>query len=75
MTHLQQAYALDIRIRTEDEKLPQEGAAVVVQEFANDGVIHEKDGVRVIAFEVDNGDVIKPAYGYRIEYGGRSALS
>src|SRR5262245_64154192 len=28
----------------------------------------------VIAFEVDHGDVIKPAYGYRIEYGGRSVV-
>jgi ribonuclease Z len=71
MSHLEKAYALDIRIRIEDEKLPPEGAAVIVQEFDNDGVVYEKDGVRVIAFEVDHGDVIKPAYGYRIEYGSR----
>ena len=38
------------------------------------GVVYEKNGVKVIAFEVDHGDVIKPAYGYRIEYGGRSAV-
>jgi ribonuclease Z len=74
MTHLERAYALDIKIRTEDEKLPAEGAAVAVQEFADDGVIYEWSGVRVIAFEVDHGAVIKPAYGYRIEYGGRSAV-
>src|SRR5262245_20607616 len=74
MTHLQQAYALDIKIRTEDEKLPPEGAAVAVQEFISDGVVYAEGGVRVIAFEVDHGDVIKPAYGYRIEYGGRSAV-
>jgi len=30
--------------------------------------------VKVIAFEVDHGDVIKPAYGYRIEYAGRVAV-
>jgi ribonuclease Z len=30
--------------------------------------------VRVIAFEVDHGDVIKPCYGYRFEYGGRVAV-
>jgi ribonuclease Z len=71
MSHLEKAYALDIKIRIEDEKLPPEGAAVVVQEFGNDGIVYEKDGVRVIVFEVDHGDVIKPAYGYRIEYGGR----
>jgi ribonuclease Z len=74
MSHLEQAYALDIQIRTEDEKLPTEGAAVAVQEYANDGVIYERSGVRVIAFEVDHGAAIKPAYGYRIEYGGRSAV-
>jgi ribonuclease Z len=27
--------------------------------------------LRVIAFEVNHGDAIKPAYGYRIEYDGR----
>ena len=36
-------------------------------------MVHEKNGVKVIAFEVDHGDVIKPAYGYRIEYKGRVA--
>jgi ribonuclease Z len=30
--------------------------------------------VKVIAFEVDHGDVIKPCYGYRFEYGGRAAV-
>jgi ribonuclease BN (tRNA processing enzyme) len=30
--------------------------------------------VKVIAFEVDHGDAIKPAYGYRIEYDGRAVV-
>jgi ribonuclease Z len=30
--------------------------------------------VRVIAFTVDHGPAIKPAVGYRIEYGGRSVV-
>ena len=74
MSHLEKAYALDIEIRIEDEKLPPEGAAIVVEEFDHDGIVYEKNGVRVIAFEVDHGDVIKPAYGYRIEYGGRAVV-
>jgi ribonuclease Z len=45
-----------------------------VTEFDRDGVVFEKNGVSVIAFEVDHGDVIKPCYGYRIEYGGRVAV-
>ena len=71
MAHLEAAYAADIAIRIADEKLPPEGVAIAVEEFAADGPVYEKNGVKVIAFEVDHGDVIKPAYGYRIEYGGR----
>ena len=74
MENLERAYALDIKIRIADEKLPPEGVAVEVEEFDRDGVIFEKSGVKVIAFEVDHGDVIKPAYGYRIEYAGRVAV-
>jgi ribonuclease Z len=74
MSHLEQAYAADIRIRIADEKLPPDGAAIAVTEYDRDGVVYEKNGVKVIAFEVDHGDLIKPAYGYRIEYGGRVAV-
>lgn len=74
MTHLERAYATDISIRIEDEKLPPQGAAIEVEEFSTDGIVYEKNGVRVIAFEVDHGDAIKPAYGYRIEYSGRAVV-
>ncbi|HZQ73192.1 MAG TPA: MBL fold metallo-hydrolase [Burkholderiales bacterium] len=74
MSNLQRAYAADVKIRLEDEKNPAEGIAVQVDEFAADGVVYEKDGVRVTAFEVDHGDVIKPAYGYRVDFDGRSAV-
>ena len=66
------AYALDKSIRIADEKLPPEGVAIKVDEFDRDGVVYEKDGVKVIAFEVDHGAAIKPAYGYRIEYNGHA---
>lgn len=74
MTHLKLAYALDISIRIKDEKLAAQGAMIDVSEFAGDGIVYESNGVRVIAFEVDHGDAIKPAYGYRIEYDGRSVV-
>jgi ribonuclease Z len=74
MANLEKAYALDIKIRLEDEKLPPEGIATAVEEFEQDGVVYEKDGVKVIAFAVDHGPAIKPAVGYRIEYGGRSVV-
>jgi ribonuclease Z len=74
MSNLERAYAADVKIRIADEKLPPEGIAVEVEEFNSDGVVYKKNGVTVIAFEVDHGDVIKPAYGYRIEYDGRSVV-
>jgi ribonuclease Z len=74
IANLERAYAADVRIRVADQKLPPDGAAIVVDEFAGDGVVYERGGVRVTAFEVDHGDEIKPAFGYRIDYRGRSAL-
>lgn len=74
MSNLEKAYALDVKIRIADEKLPPEGATVAVEEFDKDGVVYDKNGVKIIAFEVDHGDVIKPAYGYRIEYAGRTVV-
>lgn len=74
MDGLQQAYAADIRIREEDEKLSPDDIAVTVDEFSRDGVVYEKNGVRVTAFEVNHGDVIKPAYGYRVDYRGKSVV-
>jgi ribonuclease Z len=44
------------------------------REFDKDGVVYEKSGVKVTAFEVDHGDAIKPAYGYRVDYNGHSVL-
>jgi ribonuclease Z len=72
--NLERAYALDIKIRVADEKLPLSGIATDVTEFDRDGTVYEKGGVKVIAFEVDHGDVIKPCYGYRFEYRGRVAV-
>jgi ribonuclease Z len=72
--NLERAYALDIKIRVADEKLPLAGIATDVTEFDRDGIVYQEGGVKVIAFEVDHGDVIKPCYGYRFEFGGRVAV-
>src|SRR6266702_1483577 len=54
--------------------LAREHVAITVKEFAEDGVVYQAGDLRVIAFAVDHGDAIKPAYGYRIEYRGRVAV-
>jgi len=70
--YLEKAFAYDIKIRVQDDKAPQEGGKLSVTEIEQ-GVIYEANGVKVIAFEVDHG-VVKPAFGYRIEYNGHSVV-
>ena len=74
MDGLQQAFADDIRIRLIDEKNPPAGIAVQVHEFTAPAVVYERDGVKVSAFVVDHGEAIRPAVGYKIQYGGRSVV-
>src|SRR5262249_18251543 len=69
--HLEAAFMPDIRIRMADEKLPREGVRFDAKDITP-GIAYEANGVTVTAFEVDHGDEIKPAYGYRINYRGRS---
>jgi ribonuclease Z len=71
MGHLQEAYAFDIHIRRDvDTKLPAAGARVVARDV-EEGLVYDNGGVRVTAFLVDHGE-IKPAFGYRVDYGGHS---
>jgi ribonuclease Z len=70
--NLQKAYVYDIHIRIEDDKAPADGSILLVSEI-QEGEIYEKNGVKVIAFEVDHSPV-KPAFGYRIEYKGHSVV-
>jgi len=74
MYHLEAAYSRDIEIRVEDEKLARENVAISVKEFTEDGVVYQAGELTVIAFTVDHGDAIKPAFGYRIEYQGRAVV-
>jgi ribonuclease Z len=74
MAGLERAYAADIRIRIADEHYPADGAKIVADEFTSDGVVFDREGVKVTAFEVDHGEFIKPAYGYRIDYHGHAVV-
>lgn len=69
-----QAFEPNIQIRIVDEQLPPEGVEFDVSEFAADGVVFDEDGVIVTAFAVDHGQYIKPSYGYRVDYAGRSVV-
>ena len=59
-------------MRVEDDKRVEEGSKFLVKEVQQ-GVVYEKNGVKVIAFEVDHG-YVKPAFGYRVDYNGHSVV-
>ncbi|MGE3889683.1 MAG: MBL fold metallo-hydrolase [Vicinamibacterales bacterium] len=69
--HLERAYEWDITMRAKDEGFPREGVRLAARNV-QPGVAFERDGLRVTAFAVDHGGVTAPAYGYRIDYQGRS---
>ena len=71
MQHLRQAYDADIRIRSSNARST-EGARIVARDIS-EGVVFEDGGVKVTAFTVDHGTA-KPAFGYRVDYAGRSVV-
>jgi ribonuclease Z len=72
MSHLEQAYEYDIRVRVANDRASREGAMLRPRDIG-EGLIWEGSGVKVTAFEVDHAPV-KPALGYRIDYAGRSVV-
>jgi ribonuclease Z len=72
ISHLEQAFKFDVRIRVEDDGCKPEGAVIVARDI-EEGVVYEKGGVKVTAFEVDHAP-IKPAFGYRVDVGDRSVV-
>jgi ribonuclease Z len=72
-SHLQQAYAFDVHTRRDvDEHFPAAGAILQAQDI-KPGVVYQNQGVKVTAFAVDHG-LVKPAYGYRIDFAGHSVV-
>jgi ribonuclease Z len=75
------AYQQDVAYRVAHhgpETVPPSGAGMTALPFAPPAageapVVFEAEGLRVTAFSVDH-DPVKPAVGYRFEYGGRSLV-
>jgi ribonuclease Z len=72
MSHLEQAYEFDIRIRLYDDRAAPDGIVILAEDIS-EGVVYDKGGVKITAFEVDHTPV-KPAFGYRIDYAGHSVV-
>ena len=72
ISNLEKAFEFDIKMRISDDKASPDGVVIKAEDI-KEGVVYEKNGVRVTAFEVDHAPV-KPAFGYRIDYAGHSVV-
>ena len=72
MSNLKKAFEFDIKARISDDTGSPDGVVIKAEDI-KEGVVFEKNGVKITAFEVDHGRV-KPAFGYRIDYAGRSVV-
>lgn len=72
MSHLRQAYAYDIRIRIQNDGGTRTGVEILATDI-KEGIVYNKGGVKVTAFEVDHAPV-RPAFGFRIDYAGHSVV-
>jgi len=73
MDHLFKAYEADIEIRVKDQKFDRENVTPDAKDITP-GVVYDDAGIKVTAIEVNHGENIKPTFGYRIDYGGRSVV-
>ena len=73
MENMQKTFQWDIDTRVADQNLSRAAAGINAVDMEA-GVIYERNGVRVSAIAVDHGDLIKPAFGFRIDYDGRSVV-
>lgn len=71
MANLRKAYQWDIHVRSEGEQLPPAGIEVVAHDI-DEGVVYDRHGVKVTAFLVDHGGLLRPAFGYRVDYASHS---
>ena len=70
--HLMGAFQFDVGIRISDGGQAPDGGRLDAADIG-EGIVLERNGVRVTAFEVDHSPV-RPALGYRIDYEGRSVV-
>ena len=68
------AFDDDIKIRCADQGLPRKGVEIKTKEFMKCGQVFNQDGLTVTSFEVDHGESIKPNWGYKIQYSGRTVV-
>jgi ribonuclease Z len=73
VTALRRAFSADIQQRSAGAGVPDDATSIVAHDV-QEGVVFDRDSVRVTAFRVDHGVPAMPTFGYRIDYAGRSVV-
>ena len=73
MANLWEAFSEDRRIRLADEMNPIEGVQIEAHDVGP-GLVFCQAGVSVWTFDVDHGDLVKPARGFKISYAGHTVV-
>lgn len=72
MEGMRSTYAADIGYRLPPDSGDPEPLTVKTRLISNDGAVYDQNGVTITAFRVHHADI--PAYGYRIDYAGKSVV-
>ena len=73
MDYMVKAFEGDINIRVADQGFSRVGVTPDAKDIVP-GPVYDEAGIKVTAIEVNHGAKIKPAFGYRIDYKGRSVV-
>jgi|GEM_PF-403883 len=73
MAKLWDAFSEDRRIRLADEMDPIQGIEYQARDV-DPGMVYCQNGLAVTTFDVDHGDLVKPARGYKITYGAHAVV-
>jgi ribonuclease Z len=73
MEGIKTAYSWDIQTRIAEYPAADSGTMMNAQNI-NEGIVYDKDGIKVTAFLVNHSDIIDSALGYRLDYKGHSVV-
>ncbi|MBW7461944.1 MBL fold metallo-hydrolase, partial [Paenibacillus sepulcri] len=69
---MRESFEFDVKLRVSYNLSDEAGSQIQYIE-RNEGIIYDRDGIRITAFEVDHRPVY-PAVAYKFEYNGKSAV-
>ncbi len=69
---MRESFEFDVQLRV-SYNLSEEAGSRIEYTECNEGVVYDKDGIRITAFEVDHRPVY-PAVAYKFEYNGKTAV-